>query len=95
MRKTLFIGSCLLVCTLFSNLNAASLPDADWDVLSRKFTYYSLTGYELSLFEGFIASEFPAGKTVSQILTDQASLRNETRLKSSQSFIDLSYVKGF
>ncbi len=86
MEKKLIIGSFLLVCTLLFNFRAVSMPDASLDVVSKKFTYHSLTGYELSLFEGFMADAFPVGKTVSQILTGQSSLRYETRLAQALLF---------
>ncbi len=86
MRKTPIIGFCMMACILLSGLRSVSMPEANWDLYSKKYTYHSLTGYELSLFEGFIASAFPEGKTVSQILTGQASLRSETRLAQALLF---------
>jgi len=86
MRKNLINVSCLFFFTLLFNFNAIAVQEANLDVLSKKFTYHSLTGYDLILFEGFIAAGLPEGKTVSQILTDQASLRYETRLAQALLF---------
>jgi hypothetical protein len=55
-------------------------------IVSRSFSYQSLSGYQLSLFEGFIVSEFPPGITVEKILTGQASLRSKTRLAQALLF---------
>ena len=92
MRKNLITGSCFLFCLLIFNFNTGSMPEANGDVVSKKFTYHSLTGYELSRFEGFISKVFPEGKTVWQILTSRTSLRYETRL--AQALLIRNYLEG-
>jgi hypothetical protein len=82
---------CMILLFLFlsflsGNSMPSSLPEGDDELVTRKYCYVGLTGYQQSLFEGFISSEFPGWKTVNQVLTDQASLRNVTRLAQALLF---------
>ncbi len=86
MNSTRIIVCCLIVFTQFCSYSSTANPK-DFEVpVSRNYFYQGLTGYQQSLFEGFILAEFPAGKTVEQILTNEASLRSETRLAQALLF---------
>jgi hypothetical protein len=81
----------LLSCLLCNHAKALTpekaLPqEENEETVTRKYCFRSLTGYQQSLFEGFIINEFPAWKTVNQILTDEVSLRGATRLAQALLF---------
>ena len=74
-----------LVC-LFNILPAYATQQAKGETVYRSYFYGGLTGYQQSLFQGFIVSEFPSGKTVNQIMTNEVSLRSMTRLAEALLF---------
>lgn len=85
-KKVLIIISFLFLSSLFCTDTSAILPQSEEETVNRKYFYQGLTGYQLSLFEGFVSSEFPAGKKVSQLLTGDAGLRGATRLAQALLF---------
>jgi hypothetical protein len=86
MRKTLNSATCLLATLLLFICSVTGKAEESGDVVRKNFFYLGLSGYEQSLFEGFITSEFPSGTRVEKILTDEASLRSMTRLAQSLLF---------
>ena len=86
MNKKCMILLFLTLSFLSVNSRPALFPEGEEEIVTRKYCYVGLTGYQQSLFEGFISSEFPGWKTVNQVLTDQASLRNVTRLAQALLF---------
>jgi len=76
----------LLVCTLYMILPATAEQQGKGETVYRSYFYGGLTGYQQSLFQGFIVAEFPRGKTVNQIMTNEASLRSMTRLAEALLF---------
>ena len=86
MNKNRNIFTSLVVFTLLCICPASANTGEKGDVVTRNFFYYGLSGYQLSLIEGFISADFPAGTSLKQILTDQASLRSRTRLAQALLF---------
>jgi hypothetical protein len=86
MIKKLNILSCLLLFMLLSIRSAPAKPYDTGDLVTRHFFYNGLSGYQQSLFEGFIVSDLPAKTSVNQILTNEASLRSRTRLAQALLF---------
>lgn len=86
MKKILFILICFALSSLLSVHAEALTPEENEETVTRKYCFLSLTGYQQSLIEGFIANEFPGWKTVNQILTDEVSLRGATRLAQALLF---------
>ena len=76
----------LFLCCLFSSGKAVTIPEEDEEIVTRKYFYQGLTGYQQSLFETFISSEFPTGKTVSQLFKEDTGLRGATRLAQALLF---------
>lgn len=68
-----------LIC-LLNIFPASASQKAQGEIVYRSYFYGGLTGYQQSLLQGFIVSEFPRGKTVNQIMTNESSLRSMTRL---------------
>ncbi len=56
------------------------------EVVSRRFTYETLSVYQKMLLDDFIEDEFPAGVKLADVLSDQTSLRNKTRLAQALMF---------
>lgn len=75
----------LLIFFLYVLCASASAQETGVTV-NRSYFYGGLTGYQQSLFQGFIVSEFPRGKTINQIMTNEASLRSMTRLAEALLF---------
>ena len=71
----LIASVCILHCATMS-----AAQQAKGEIVYRSYFYGGLTGYLQSLLQGFIVSEFPRGKTVNQIMTNESSLRSMTRL---------------
>ncbi len=64
---------CLLPLLVFSQKKAEQL-------VSKKYTYKTLSDYQKSLFEDMIAIDFPKGTEIQNSLSDRASIRSITRL---------------
>ena len=77
---------CLFISILFCKGLMATEQERSEAIVSRSFSYQSLSGYQLSLLEGFIVLEFPPGTPIEKILTGQASLRSKTRLAEALLF---------
>lgn len=58
------------------------------DLISKKYTYNTLSTYQKSLLEDMIALDFPKGSELSTSLSDRASIRNITRLAEALLFRD-------
>ncbi len=86
MNSRRIIFSFLLVIALFRNTTASPILSDNEEIVARNYFYQGLTGYQQSLFEGFILAEFPTGKTVEQILTNSTGTRNMTRLAQALLF---------
>jgi hypothetical protein len=76
----------LFLSCLFCSGKAMTIPADDDEIVARKYFYQGLNGYQQSLFEGFVFSEFPTGKTVKQFITGDAGLRGATRLAQALLF---------
>lgn len=55
-------------------------------LLTRNYTYQTLSPYQKQLFETFLDDELPAGKKVADVLTNHTSLRNKTRVAEALLF---------
>ncbi|GHB65458.1 hypothetical protein [Persicitalea jodogahamensis] len=75
----------LLIFTLigFSNIPAFAQKQ---ELISKKYTYNTLSSYQKSLLEDVIALDFPKGSELSKTLSDHASIRNITRLAEALLF---------
>ena len=75
----------LLIFTLlcFSNILVFAQKQ---ELISRKYTYNTLSPYQKSLLEEVIALDFPKGSKLSVTLSDRASIRNITRLAEALLF---------
>lgn len=65
---------------MFHSQPVTAVQQTKGETVYRSFFYGGLTGYQQSLLQGFIVSEFPRGKTINQIMTNETSLRSMTRL---------------
>ncbi len=86
MRNKSVVLFCLFLNLLSFNGWTATISQTEDETVTKKYCYLNLTGYQQSLFEGFIATEFPKGKTVKQILADGNGLREKTRLAQALLF---------
>ncbi len=73
----LFLSSMLLMITGWLPVKA---DDDGKAVVTRRYTYETLSPYQKQLFERFLADEIPAGKKVADVLTNHTSLRSKTRV---------------
>lgn len=55
-------------------------------IVSKKYTYPTLSPYQKQLFDDFIEDEIPTGSNVTDALTDHTSLRSKTRLAEALLF---------
>ena len=78
--------SFTMVIALFLISPAEAAQQAKGEIVYKSYFYGGLTGYQQSLLQGFIVAEFPRGKTVNQIMTNEASLRSMTRLAQALLF---------
>jgi hypothetical protein len=62
------------------------LADPIEDMVSRRYTYETLSAYQRMLLDDFIEAEFPAGSKLADALTDHTSLRVKTRLAQALMF---------
>ena len=56
------------------------------NIVSKKYTYITLSPYQKQLLDDFIEDEFPKGTKLSDALTDHTSLRSKTRLAEALLF---------
>lgn len=71
---------------LFSAFSQKKSNSDNLSIISKRFTYNTLSSYQKSLFEDFIALDFPEGSSLDATLNDRASLRNITRLAEALLF---------
>jgi hypothetical protein len=81
-KNWLFI---LLLSVLFSNSIQAETQDEP-GIVSRRYSYASLSAYQRQMLDDFIEDDFPRGSKISDALTDDTSLRNKTRLAQALLF---------
>jgi hypothetical protein len=75
----------LLIITLICLSNVLVFAQ-NQELISKKYTYNTLSPYQKSLFEDVIALDFPKGSEISISLSDRASIRNITRLAEALLF---------
>ena len=80
LRPNLVLTVIVALVFMLHSAPLSAEEQAKGETVYRSYFYGGLTGYQQSLFQGFIVSEFPSGKTVNQIMTNEASLRSVTRL---------------